>query len=189
MIIILNSGGVPDPILSSTLANVSSAAFGAKLPIGLYIPPLASNENLFIVAQRAAYNTSNAPVIGEDFSFSLGATIGSSPNRSGTLWTVQSLMYQLQDAFPQRYMGSVHIAVADVQRRGACYDFAGMFKTLLSGELQLGGNVFFHPGSTVGPIFPAGDRRWIGVNSVPVVASPLPVSKIQSANNPMILNG
>ena len=177
MIIILSSSGIADPVLSTTLANVSSSTFGAKQNLGLYVPELATNENLYIVASRATYNPSNAPTIGESDESSIGATIGAHSTSSGRTWTVEQLMYQLEDAFPQRYTGSICIAVAEVERPGSCRDFAGMLKTLLVGE-RIGGNVFYHPGNTVGPIFPAGDPRWQGVRALPVTASPLPITKL-----------
>ena len=95
MIVILSSTGVADPVLSSTLANVSSAKFGARHTIGLYVPPLGPNQNLYIVASRATYKSSNAPAIGEDSSSAIGATIGAKPMSFGSLWTVQYLMYEL----------------------------------------------------------------------------------------------
>ena len=178
MIIILSAEGLAGSGLSTTLANVSSANFGAKQAMGLYVPPLARNENLYLVARRATYNASNAPAVGDYPDYSMTTSIGAKPRANGRIWTVQLLMHQLEDVFPDRYNGSVHLAVAEVERHGACRDFAGMFKTLLTGERRVGGNVFYHPGATSGPIFPAGDTRWQGVRALPITASPLPISRL-----------
>ena len=72
--------------------------------------------------------------------------------------------------------------------RGSCWDFAGMFKTLLTSEVRLTGDVYFHPGSMLGPIPAPGDSRWRTVRAIPLVASPVATGPLQEGQpaNPML---
>lgn len=173
MIIVVSSDPATVKALSANQANGPVSPFGARRTLGLYNPPLGNNENLFLVADLVTFDASQAPAMGDITG----------------VWTVKQLMSHVEDVFPSTYGGNVYFAAHQVDQRGSCWDFAGMFKTLLTSEVRLTGDVYFHPGSLLGPIPAPGDSRWRAVRAIPLVASPVATGPLQEGQpaNPMIL--